>query len=353
MPVHSKQQQHSTEENHALDEFDFALQLLEFGYYLVLGRPRAGKTTITRLISQHIATHKTAQHIAIAGNQNIRKAWSEIIHPFYIHNGFSLKPDAKGKDISADIAIAALEQIIREQQRRVAECEMLGVPFPKEWEVNLFIDDCGTMKKFMHSPAMKWLSSNRRQIMCNVFVIIQKLTHACTESREAADGVVCLQTGHDATIKGLHKDYVSTLPLKLFQMALAGATQHRGMFIINAHPEKHTIQHMLFFSHADFLHKDGYKGQLEHVGADVHWEYAIEHYKAPVSSMQNCITTSSTTSPKVEELSSDEDSDSAVDKAKPKEPIIPHFTGEPFIQGPLSMCFNRKTKTKSSKCVAG
>ena len=322
-----------TNEVHDLDEFDFATQILEYGYYLVLGKRRSGKTTMSRLISQHTARHKTAQHIVIAGNENIKEDWAEIVHPFYIHEGYSI--DGKTKDASADIAISALDQIIKEQQRRVRECKILGVPFPEEWKVILFIDDCGTIKKFMHSAQMKWLASNGRQIKADIFVIIQKLTHACTESREGADGVMCLQTAHDVTIKSLHKEYVSTIPLKLFQTVLAGATQNRGMLIINAHPQQHNIKYMLFFSHADFLHSDGFKGKLEHVASEAHWQYAIEHYKPPISQLQSdnkhCVTTR-----KLDEDTDDDEPQAAVTAE------TPHFTGDTFIQGTMQLKFKRK-----------
>ncbi len=336
MPEHSK---HALTGNeiHELDEFDFATQLLEYGYYLVLGKRRSGKTTMARLVSQHTARHKTAQHVVIAGNENIKEQWAEIVHPIYIHDGFSI--DGKTKDASSDVAIAALDQIIKEQQRRVRECSILKVPFPEEWKVILFIDDCGTMKKFMHSPQMKWLASNGRQIKTDIFIIIQKLTHACTESREGADGVMCLQTAHAATIKSLHGEFLSTIPIKLFQTVLAGATQNRGMLIINAHPLQHHIRQMLFFSHADFLHPDGFEGKLEHVASEVHWEYARKHYKPPVSMLQSqnkgCVTIQ-----KLED-DTDEDDNPSV-SAQGLQAEKPHFSGDTFVQGSMFLQFRRK-----------
>jgi len=194
----------------------------------------------------------------------------------------------------------------------------------------------------MHSPQMKWLASNGRQIKADIFIVIQKLTHACTESREGADGVMCLQTAHDATIKSLHKEYLSTVPLKLFQTVLAGATQNRGMLVINAHPQQHHIRHMLFFSHADFLHIDGFKGKLEHVGSDMHWQYAKENYKPPVSSLQGehktCV---------MQKLEDDTDDDD-VAQAVPVEAETPHFTGANFTQGSMLLQFNRRTRAAAA-----
>jgi len=333
MPVISKHEKLVFNPN----EFDFETQLLEFGLYLVLGKPRSGKTTVSRLISQHLKSRNVAQAVVIAGNQKIKKDWAEIVHPMYIHDGFSLEPDAKGKDKSAQVAIAALDQIIKEQQGREALCDAEGCAFPKEWELNLFIDDCGSMETFMRSAPMKWISNNRRQIHCTVFINIQKFTQAWTSTREAADGVICLQTGCADTIKGLHKGYVSTIPFHAFETVLCGATENRGFLVINCHPERHILEHMLFFGHTDFLHKDGYKARLEKIGSPELWADAEKKYKPPVAQLtrkQLQIVESITPEKQLE--------DSDQEEEQPKEPVIPHFTGQSFAQGAMTVHFHRR-----------
>ncbi len=270
------------EQRYDIEEFDFKTQLEEFGYYLILGKRRSGKTTLARLMSQVVERTMLAQHIVIAGNANIKKNWAEVVHPFWIKEGYTLDPKEKGG--SAGKAIRILADIIRTQNERVEACDAKGVPFPEEWKVKLWIDDCGTMKKFMHSEEMKWLVSNGRQIKIDVFLIIQKLTHACTESRENCDGLICLRTAHFKTIETIWKEHLSTMNLRLFQAIFTGATQRRGCLIVNAQAKTEDIRKMLYFSHFQFLHPDSYKAKLEHVGSAMSWEYAEKYYRPPVIS---------------------------------------------------------------------
>ncbi len=345
MPVYSKDEKL----NFTIREFCFSRQLLEYGYYLVVGKPRSGKTTVTRLIAQHFDTRNTAQAVVIAGNPNIRKCWAEIVHPMYILDGFTLLPDSKGRDMNAEVAIAALDGFIKEQNRRIAFCEAENVEFPEEWKVNLFIDDCGSMSKFMRSAQMKWLVSNRRQILCNVFVCVQKWMQAAPESREGSDGAICLQTGNEDTVKGLHKNYCSTVAYRSFETVFSAATENRGMLIIDAHPEKNILQHMVYFSHCDLLHDDGYKGKLERLGSAMHWEEAAKKYKPPKKHIprESLLQQPATTATACFE-SKDEDSDQEKEFIE-KVPVVPHFTGKPFENGPNIVHFARTTMKPPKK----
>jgi len=342
-----------TEVDEEIEEFDFSTQLHEHGFYLVFGKRRSGKTTMMRLISQHTPFRSKYQHVVIAGNEGIKELWAEIVHPYWIH----------------DCSISALRAIIREQQRRIRECKLAKVAFPEEWEVVLIIDDCGTYHDFMHCAEMKWLADNGRNSRLTVFLLVQKLTQAATSAREGADGVLSLFTAHAESIRKLHKEFASVIDFKLFQFYLAGATQNRGMFTINAHPETPTPIHMFGYSHSDFLHEDGYKGKLEHVGAEAHWEYAIEHYKSPESALMQKHCAAPVVEDNEEDSEEDEGDSESIATPQPvatesvsettttttkqtqtTKPIGPgfakpgecHFSGQDWHQGSFTLKFNRK-----------
>ena len=250
-----------------MTEWDFTTRMPENFFYLVFGKRRSGKTTMMRLISQVLPFAFTYQHVVIAGSVAIRKLWAKIVHDFYIHDG------------SDETNI--LRVIIDEMQRRCRVCEHYNVPFPPEWELALYIDDCGSYAKFMHSKEMNWIASQGRNSHITIFIMVQKLTQASTECREGADGVMVLYSAFQDSIKALHKEFASCIKFDQFSNIHACCTQRKGMLVVDANAEVPTAAGIFGFSHADVLHPDGFKAELKKVGHPDHWAYAVENYKLP------------------------------------------------------------------------
>jgi len=316
------------------DEFIFEEEIEEYGYYLILGRRRSGKTTYMRHISQHLPVSFTAQHIVIAGAENIKEAWSELVHAYYIH----------------DPTPTILDTIIDEQNRRVKECRLAGIPFPKEWEVVLWIDDCGTYREFMQSKQMRKISSNGRQYKMYVFTSIQKLKHAHTECRENPDAIFTLNTQHAPTITTLRTEFASSVPVPIFHAALIGATREKGMCIIRGHPKTPTSKDIFAFTHYDLLHPDGWKGELRRLGDASHWEEAERNYKKPVSGLSTLAGKQNP--PKLADDSDSEEKEDVTSTASAnsnvsKVPQVFHLNDKPFTAGNVTFAYKSRTVKQS------
>ncbi len=226
---------------HELEEFDSTTQLCNYGYYLMIGPLNSGKTTAARSIAKKMRGHTNAQHIAIPGDKKNMEEWNGAVHTIFKQNC------SAEKDMFPDLAIAALDQIITEQKRRVCECEILKIPFPKKWEVKLFIDGCGYMKNFMFSKQMKWVACNVRHIKTNVFLIVRNLQHVSKESQDNIDAVICFKPLHVHTIRSLHSEFLFMYSLQTFRNILASIKQNHAL-IFNRHPVKKELKHTFFFS---------------------------------------------------------------------------------------------------------
>lgn len=245
----------SEEKHHEpiFNEFDFKTQIKEFSFWLIVGESMQNNTKLAQLISQVRDDRIAGNNIVIAGNANTKKLWSTIVDPAWmqIHEAYTLDPKEEGG--SAGKATRILAEVIRVQHLRVYQCHASGTPFPQKWEINLWIDGCGDMKKFMHSDEMKWLSSNSNRIMANVFVTTENYKHAAAECRENCDGIISTETADASTIECIHKEHLSALPFKLVQAVFQGATQKGGCLVINTQKMCDNIETVLFFAHCDFL----------------------------------------------------------------------------------------------------
>lgn len=347
-----------------IEEFDFGSQLTPHGFFLVYGKRGSGKTVMMRLITQHTPFRNKYHHIVIAGSEEIRDLWSDIVHPINVHPP----------------SLRFLKQIVAKQQERIRECKLLGIDFPEEWEIVIIMDDCGDEEDFMHSPTMKWIGSAGRHSHITVFCLVQKLTQAQKSNRENSDKVFTMYTGDEDSIKMLHKGYASTLPLHLFKTILAGATRQRGMLVLDSQPKTATIKDLFTHSHADFLHPDGYKaaekrGVLQRLGAPIHWEWAEQNYKKPESHLLTSTMQKQMVDADEEDAAADQeeerkqialenavkdnDSNNPALITVPLPAVVPdspdckhaspivvskegHFVSKPFSEGGLNVRFNRK-----------
>lgn len=244
--------------------FNFQTQIFPNGFYTCFGKRGSGKTTFMMHASQHMPFSNTAQHIVIGGSEKIRALWATIVHPIFIH----------------EPSIAFLKLLIEEAQRRIKYCEENRYEFPKEWEIIVWLDDCGVYSEFMHCQEMRWLCSNGRNSGFTVFLLVQKLTQAHKECREGNDGVFALFTLYQENVKMIWKENASGIKFPLFQSIYAGGTRRRGVLCLDAHCEDPVPEEIIYHSHCDLLHKDGYKGKLKMLSSDLHLKWAEEHYKS-------------------------------------------------------------------------
>jgi hypothetical protein len=144
--------------------------------------------------------------------------------------------------------------LIKEQQRRIRECKLMGVSFPEEWVV-LIMDDC--VQTMNLCTVLKWNGWQATDAPALLAAILCKNSRKRTESRQGTDGIFALYAM--VTALGL-TEFASFLDYKLFQGIIAGATWTRHALVMPTH-KQHVLN--IVWPFLPILHQDGHKGKLQ------------------------------------------------------------------------------------------
>ncbi len=210
MPGQSKQQVQQ------IGVTEFLLnQQPEFGFNFVVGKKGTGKTTLSKHLAHHTPRCYTALQIAICGSEKVKKDWSEIIHPLNVH----------------DCSIEFLQSLIDNQNRLV---EKYGLKdFPPELEIDLYIDDCGAKRKFMHSETLVYLAANGKHVKINTYLLLQYIYMAPTTVRENADLLFVFATANMRNIRTLHDEYCSCSAMRQFMAVIFRITKGFQVLVLD------------------------------------------------------------------------------------------------------------------------
>jgi len=188
------------------------------GLAVNVGKRGTGKTSMEMYLSRHSPRAKTAIWIVMAGSEPVKQAWRKLVHPMFV----------------MDPSIEYLEKL-RAQQNKLAEKypEDGEVPYPEELEIELIIDDCGTLRWFMHSEILKWWAANGRHLHVNIRVMLQYIYMSPTDFRENIDSLRVQATGNLRNIQTLQREYVTCTSLREFTAILLQITSNRGTLFID------------------------------------------------------------------------------------------------------------------------
>lgn len=276
----------------ALYEFDFSKDLKDHGFVIVLGKRGSGKTSLTRLLTQHVQNAFLAQWVFFVGTEEVKKLYRSISHPYYVR----------------DPTKEAFEEILQLQRSKVELCQQFGFFFPPQWELHIVCDDCAAFGWFMRSKQVQEIASNGRNCHIHFYAVIQRFEQLEPTSRENPSTFIGLRTQGEQLISKFHKYYASSMDKDAFKNVFLETTRSRKALCINC-VESDKLEDHLAYTHCSLLHPDGFEAaanqeemdmfnearakknlalkvydpnnMLKRLGHQIHYDVAIENYRQP------------------------------------------------------------------------
>lgn len=187
------------------------------GLFVVVGKRRQGKTTMTEHLLNVMSGHDDGIFIVMASSEKVKSEWSKRVHGLYV----------------VDPSIEYLIRLRDKQNELIGKHERQRKPFPSALQVTLVLDDMGSNKDVLRSSIVAWLASNGRQVNLRLFILVQFLTQLTNDVRAQADILVVLATANKTTLSRLHTEYAGHSDLRIFRSVLGGVTDNRGALIID------------------------------------------------------------------------------------------------------------------------
>ena len=185
----------------------------------IVGKRRAGKTTVGRYIAQFIKSGVT-RFIAMCGTRESQTEWCMNLPQLFV----------------VDKSVAALQKIIRYQDSKVVKCGVDGKydggesvgGVPDKYRVCLIIDDCGCDKKFMNSPEIREIFANGRHYGISTVIMLQYFNQLTSDNRSNLDYLGVLNTNNLVGIKKIWQEFGGGLSFIQFQRVVTKTTKKQG-----------------------------------------------------------------------------------------------------------------------------
>lgn len=204
-------------------------------FIVVNGKRGSGKTNW----AQHICTQrKFGRNIAICGNKECYLEWCEVMPRLFVH----MKQDG----------LAILQRVITYQEKKVTEFNTAGTPFPKEYNLRIILDDCGSVSSFINNTIIRDIGCNGRHYKMEVVVITQKLTQICPQIRDNLDLICILQCSNTQNAKRIFDEYIRVCDERVFNAILNTATSNHGMLLIDNVSNSLAIHDVLSYCRIDY-----------------------------------------------------------------------------------------------------
>jgi len=183
---------------------------------VILGKRDSGKTMWMLYLAMQSEWRDDGMVLVIARTEKSRAIWRKIAPHAAIY------PPSR----------SILRKIQEKQEENIAKFEAEGKPFPREYHLSVYIDDCGYDKDFMRCREMVELVSNSRQWNIDVTISFQHFNNFVPDGRENADEIFVLASGDEGLILDLRKHFVSCVKNDIFIRIVNTLTQHHGACVI-------------------------------------------------------------------------------------------------------------------------
>ncbi len=185
------------------------------GFCVISGKRGGGKTSLARHLARSRVDAYTGIAMAMCGSQKVLQNWKKVIQPSYVF----------------DPSCEKLQEIIDGQNKLV---ELYGENnFPPELKIKLVLDDCGTLRWFMHSAQLKYIAANGRHLFIDVVLVAQYLYQLATEIRENIDYLFMFRTGNIKNVKTIHAEFLTCTELRVVAALMKDVTKNFGCLVIN------------------------------------------------------------------------------------------------------------------------